>query len=130
MGKNKKRVSALKIEWAQKLRKTYHIIRVIGAPEYVEAFAKRLDKNSSYVVGNNDKTFYSDGFVNSFSFGGVLVFDTDNKTIANKLLAIIDEKKLNLGGCDVQMNPNFYCILRFDGLKSDDYFLNGRLYQL
>lgn len=129
--KKKKHFSVIRAEWVKNLRKFHSIIRMIGTTDYVCGFVRKMiDKDFCYLRGDNDKNFYSDGFVNSFSFGGVVVFDTDNKTIANKLLAIIDSKNLNLGGCDIAMHPDFYCILRFDGLKSDDYFLNGRLYQL
>lgn len=127
----KMRFSAIRAEWVRNLRKFHSIIRMIGTTSYVCEFVRKLIcKDFRYLRGDSDGIFYSEGFIDSFSFGGVVVFDTDNKTIANKLLAIIEDKKLNLGGCHVQMHPNFYCILRFDGLKSDDYFLNGRLNQL
>ena len=127
----KKHFSVIRAEWVKNLRKFHSIIRMIGTTDYVCGFVRKMiDKDFRYLRGDHDKIFYSEGFVNSFGFGGVVVFDTDNKTIANKLLAIIEDKNLNLGGCHVAMHPDFYCILRFDGLKTDDYFLNGRLNQL
>ena len=123
--------SQLRSEWIANLRKKYNIVRMIGKQEFVYGFAKaKVNKNTQFVDGSHDKAFYSEAFVNAFAFGGVVVFDTDNEVIAKKLLAIIEDKKLNLGGCDVAMHKKFFCLLRFDGLKSDDYFLNGRLYQL
>lgn len=125
------RFSAIRAEWIKNLRNFHSIIRMIGTTDYVCGFVRKMiDKDFRYLRGDNDKVFYSEGFIDKFSFGGVMVFDTDNETIANKLLAIVEGKKLNLGGCDVAMHKDFYCILRFDGLKSDDYFLNGRLNQL
>lgn len=127
----KKHFSVIRAEWVKNLRKFHSIIRMIGTTDYVCGFiSKMVDPNFRYFRGDHDKIFYSEGFVESFGFGGVVVFDTANKTIANKLLAIIEDKNLNLGGCYIAMHPDFYCILRFDGLKSDDYFLNGRLNQL
>lgn len=130
--KNKEaKYSELRSEWVGNLRKKYNIVRLIGSTDFVYGFTvAKVDKNTQFVDGSHDKAFYSEAFVNAFAFGGVVVFDTDNEVIAKKLLAIIENKKLNLGGCEADMHPDFYCILRFDGLKADDDFLNGRLYQL
>lgn len=127
----KMRFSAIRAEWVRNLRKFHSIIRMIGTTDYVCGFVRKMiDKDFRYLRGDSDGIFFSEGFIDSFAFGGVIVFDTYNKAIANKLLDVIQNKKINLGDCHIQMHPNFYCILRFDGLKSDDYFLNGRLNQL
>ena len=127
----KKHFSAIRAEWVKNLRKFHSIIRMIGTTDYVCGFVRKLIcSDFRYLRGDSDGIFYSEGFIDSFSFGGVIVFDTADEAITKKLLSIVNDKKLCLGACDVEMHPNFYCILRFDGLKSDDYFLNGRLNQL
>lgn len=123
------KANKLKAEFANNIKRHYNYVRIIGEPEAVYGFVKNnIDKDAAYISADHDKCFYSFDFVESFSNGGVLVFETATKLIANMLLSIVQDGKLNLGGCDITMSNKFFVALIFTG--KDDYFLNGRLYQI
>ena len=125
----KKAFSELKAEYVNNLKNSSnHIVRLIGGEEVFSFVVEKIDKDAVYITATHDKFFYDNDFVLAFGFGGVVVVDCKNETIAKKLLAVIEDGKLNLGACDVQMHKDFFCVLKY-GLK-DDYFLNGKMYQI
>lgn len=123
--------SNLRAEWCNNLRRYHNVIRVVGSSDYVYGFVQaKINKQAQYYRADNDNIFYSEGFVTAFNLGSVVVLDTASPSVAKKLLSIVAAKKLCLGECSVDMGKGFFCILRFDGMVADDYFLNGNLPQL